>query len=123
MDEGRLAGDEPVDDGEVLLRWIPDSQLVPGEFKVQSEMFRKVSFSVDRAAIKSLAAFKAEHRGKHVAKVLASHCRTVGYDASPDPLPENRAHALVHTAATGNDLRRMARRLRDEFVELIPNSI
>ena len=110
-----------VEDDEFLLRWIPESQLVPGEFRVQSEMFRKPSFSVDREAMKALVDFMREHTGRHVARFQAQSCRALGYQVRPDPLPGNAAHALVQSGASQGELRRMARTMRDQFVELIRN--
>jgi hypothetical protein len=115
-------GSAPVEDPERLLRFVPDSQLVPDSSHptVQSEMFRKQRFSVDREGIKPLARFRAEHAGLHVARFGAVDCRVCGFGVEPDPLADNEAHAVVITDATGNQLRRMAKRLRDEFVTLLP---
>jgi hypothetical protein len=116
-----LEPDSPVEDAEFLLRYIPSSQLVPGpSLRVQSEMFRHTRLSVDREALKPLSAFAREHAGKHVARFRAGDCRSVGYGARPDPLPENPAHGLVTAEGlSNNQLRRAARELRDRFVELI----
>jgi hypothetical protein len=64
-------------------------------------------------------AFRLEHQGRFVARFGVGDCRSLGYDAVPDPLAGNPAHAVVVTDATSNRLRRMARDLRDRFVTLI----
>ncbi len=69
--------------------------------------------------MKSLAVIRGEHPNDHVARFLAGHARTVGYEVEANPLPGNEAHALVLFSGSSGDLRRAARRLRDEFVELI----
>lgn len=114
-------GTDPVADGEFLLRFVPPTQLVQDATapKVQSEQFNKPRFSADREAIKALDDFRKEHAGKHVARFQASACREVGYEVAPDPLQGNESHAIIHTDARGNRLRRMARRLRDAYVELL----
>jgi hypothetical protein len=77
---------------------------------------------VDREALKPLAQFQAEHQDAFVARFTAGGCRTVGYDAIPDPIPGNPAHGLVIWQGSTNTLRRAARKLRDEYVELISPS-
>ncbi len=111
-------GTDMVTDDEWLLRWIPVAQLVPGEFQVQSEMFRKPRFSVDRERLKSLERFKAENAPHHVARFLAGSCRQVGYEVTADPIDGNEAHAVVEASVSQNRLRQMARELRDNYVTL-----
>ena len=117
----------PIDDSEWLLRWVaPDhvQRNVDGSPKVISESFKHQSFSVDRESIRTLPEFRALHATKFTAHFTALGCRAVGYVVVADPLPENRAHALVTSALTGNALRRMARDLRDRYVILFePSSL
>lgn len=111
-------GTDVVTDDEWLLRWIPEIQLVPGEFQVQSEMFRKPRFSADRERLENLERFKTENAPHHVARFLAGNCRQVGYQITADPIDGNEAHAAVEASASQNQLRRMARELRDKYVTL-----
>ena len=110
-------------DGELLLRWVMSTQLVPGEFKVMSERFNKPSFSVDRESLKPLLKFRSEHRIHHVARFQALACREEGFTVRADPNPAtdpaNAAHALVDSSGMSNNARRRAaKRLRDRTLNL-----
>jgi hypothetical protein len=116
--------DTAIPDEEVLYRRIAKDWIVPGSAEgrkvLSSQAFhdRKKEVSVDRASLTSPAACLAGGGPNicGIVSVTAKQVRELNLDVTPDPMPGNPAHALIHVQ-TKRQSKQLSTRARWEYPE------